>query len=185
MLIFNEYLSETGGNANLASAISMIIVVISLVILFLQKCDDIGHEYAQHQDKEDSHGGEHEGVADVGGHYTNIVRNSVGTAASLASILTVTSGILLIVVFKASVVVDDAGKAAADGGLDVEGHVVDEHALLRPQAELLQKPQVKTPVRMISSKPSQDHAAHAAGPLRGALMNRRDISALAGTLPGG
>ena len=34
--------------------------------------------------------------------YTNIVRNSVGTAASLASILTVTSGILLIVVFKAS-----------------------------------------------------------------------------------
>ena len=37
VLIFNEYLSETGGNANLASAISMIIVVISLVILFLQK----------------------------------------------------------------------------------------------------------------------------------------------------
>ena len=34
--------------------------------------------------------------------YTNIVRNSVGTAAALASILTVTSGILLIVVFKAS-----------------------------------------------------------------------------------
>ena len=34
--------------------------------------------------------------------YTNIVRNSVGTAASLASILTVTSGILLIVVFRAS-----------------------------------------------------------------------------------
>ena len=29
--------------------------------------DDIGHEYAQHQDKEDSHGGEHEGVADIGG----------------------------------------------------------------------------------------------------------------------
>ena len=37
VLIFNEYLSETGGNANLASAISMIIVVISLLILFLQK----------------------------------------------------------------------------------------------------------------------------------------------------
>ena len=37
VLIFNEYLSETGGNANLASAISMIIVIISLVILFLQK----------------------------------------------------------------------------------------------------------------------------------------------------
>ena len=36
-LIYNEYLSETGGNANLASAISMIIVVISLLILFLQK----------------------------------------------------------------------------------------------------------------------------------------------------
>ena len=37
VLIYNEYLSETGGNANLASAISMIIVVISLLILFLQK----------------------------------------------------------------------------------------------------------------------------------------------------
>lgn len=36
-LIYNEYLSETGGNANLASAISMVIVVISLLILFLQK----------------------------------------------------------------------------------------------------------------------------------------------------
>lgn len=37
ILIYDEYLSETGGNANLASAISMIIVIISLVILFLQK----------------------------------------------------------------------------------------------------------------------------------------------------
>ncbi|MCR4706739.1 MAG: iron ABC transporter permease [Clostridiales bacterium] len=37
VLIYDEYLSETGGNANLASAISMIIVVISLLILFLQK----------------------------------------------------------------------------------------------------------------------------------------------------
>lgn len=36
-LIYNEYLSETGGNANLASAISMIIVIISLLILFIQK----------------------------------------------------------------------------------------------------------------------------------------------------
>ena len=36
-LIYNEYLSETGGNANLASAISMIIVIIALVILFIQK----------------------------------------------------------------------------------------------------------------------------------------------------
>ena len=32
-----EYLSETGGNANLASAISMIIVIIALLILFIQK----------------------------------------------------------------------------------------------------------------------------------------------------
>ncbi len=37
VLIYNEYLSETGGNANLASAISMIVVCISLIILFLQK----------------------------------------------------------------------------------------------------------------------------------------------------
>ena len=37
VLIYDEYLSETGGNANLASAISMIIVVISLLILFIQK----------------------------------------------------------------------------------------------------------------------------------------------------
>lgn len=37
VLIYNEYLSETGGNANLASAISMIVVVIALLILFLQK----------------------------------------------------------------------------------------------------------------------------------------------------
>lgn len=36
-LIYNEYLSETGGNANLASAISMIIVIIALLILFIQK----------------------------------------------------------------------------------------------------------------------------------------------------
>lgn len=36
ILIYDEYLSETGGNANLASAISMIIVIISLLILFLQ-----------------------------------------------------------------------------------------------------------------------------------------------------
>ena len=34
--------------------------------------------------------------------YTNIVRNSVGTGAALASILTITSGILLIIVFRAS-----------------------------------------------------------------------------------
>ncbi|MCD8105381.1 MAG: iron ABC transporter permease [Lachnospiraceae bacterium] len=37
VLIYNEYLSETGGNANLASAISMIIVIIALLILFVQK----------------------------------------------------------------------------------------------------------------------------------------------------
>ncbi len=37
VLIYNEYLSETGGNANLASAISMIVVAISLLILFVQK----------------------------------------------------------------------------------------------------------------------------------------------------
>ena len=36
-LIYDEYLSETGGNANLASAISMVIIVIALLILFLQK----------------------------------------------------------------------------------------------------------------------------------------------------
>ena len=34
--------------------------------------------------------------------YTNIVRNSVGTGAALASILTVTSGVLLVIVFRAS-----------------------------------------------------------------------------------
>lgn len=34
--------------------------------------------------------------------YTNIVRNSTGTGAALASILTITSGVLLIIVFKAS-----------------------------------------------------------------------------------
>lgn len=37
VLIYDEYLSETGGNANLASAISMIVVVIALLILVLQK----------------------------------------------------------------------------------------------------------------------------------------------------
>ena len=34
--------------------------------------------------------------------YTNIVRNSVGTGAALASILTITSGVLLVVVFRAT-----------------------------------------------------------------------------------
>ncbi len=37
VLIYNEYLSETGGNANLASAIAIIIVIISLLILFVEK----------------------------------------------------------------------------------------------------------------------------------------------------
>lgn len=37
VLIYNEYLSETGGNGNLASAISIIIVVITLVMLLVQK----------------------------------------------------------------------------------------------------------------------------------------------------
>ena len=34
--------------------------------------------------------------------YSNIVRNSVGTGAALASILTITSGVLLVVVFRAT-----------------------------------------------------------------------------------
>ncbi|MBR0091306.1 MAG: iron ABC transporter permease [Lachnospiraceae bacterium] len=37
VLIYNEYLSETGGNGNLASAISIIIVIITLLMLVLQK----------------------------------------------------------------------------------------------------------------------------------------------------
>ena len=37
VLIYNEYLSETGGNGNLASAISIIIVIITLVMLLVQK----------------------------------------------------------------------------------------------------------------------------------------------------
>ena len=37
VLIYNEYLSEIGGNGNLASAISIIIVIITLVMLVVQK----------------------------------------------------------------------------------------------------------------------------------------------------
>ena len=37
VLIYNEYLSETGGNGNLASAISIIIVIITLLMLLVQK----------------------------------------------------------------------------------------------------------------------------------------------------
>ena len=37
VLIYNEYLSEIGGNGNLASAISIIIVIITLVMLLVQK----------------------------------------------------------------------------------------------------------------------------------------------------
>ena len=37
VLIYNEYFSEIGGSGNLASAISIIIVLITLVILFIQK----------------------------------------------------------------------------------------------------------------------------------------------------
>ena len=37
VLIYNEYLSETGGNGNLASAISIIIVIITLLMLMVQK----------------------------------------------------------------------------------------------------------------------------------------------------
>ena len=44
--------------------------------------------------------------------------------------------------------VDDAVEAATDGGLDVERHVVDEHALLGPEAELLQEPQIDPRLRL-------------------------------------
>lgn len=37
VLIYQEYLSETGGNGNLASAISIIIVIITLLMLVIQK----------------------------------------------------------------------------------------------------------------------------------------------------
>ncbi|MBR5970025.1 MAG: iron ABC transporter permease [Lachnospiraceae bacterium] len=37
VLIYNEYLSETGGNGNLASAISIIIVIITVLMLAVQK----------------------------------------------------------------------------------------------------------------------------------------------------
>ena len=37
VLIYNEYLSEIGGNGNLASAISIIIVIITLIMLVVQK----------------------------------------------------------------------------------------------------------------------------------------------------
>ena len=37
VLIYNEYFSEIGGSGNLASAISIIIVIITLLILFIQK----------------------------------------------------------------------------------------------------------------------------------------------------
>ena len=42
VLIYNEYLSEIGGNGNLASAISIIIVIITLVMLVVQK-SYVGH----------------------------------------------------------------------------------------------------------------------------------------------
>ncbi len=37
VLIYNEYMSEIGGNKNMASALSVIIVVVALLVLFLQK----------------------------------------------------------------------------------------------------------------------------------------------------
>jgi len=37
VLVYNEYMSEMGGNANMASTLSVIIVACSLLILFLQK----------------------------------------------------------------------------------------------------------------------------------------------------
>lgn len=37
VLVYNEYMSEVGGNANMASALSVIIVTCSLAVLFIQK----------------------------------------------------------------------------------------------------------------------------------------------------
>ncbi|MFI3256910.1 MAG: iron ABC transporter permease [Spirochaetales bacterium] len=37
VLVYNEYMSEMGGNANLASALSVIVVTVSMIVLFIQR----------------------------------------------------------------------------------------------------------------------------------------------------